>query len=67
MRVVKRILAARRWRQLRLADLHRLSRSIAKAMPFLTAVDWQPGRLTDQLDLGERLRQPARQLELLLT
>ncbi len=67
VRVVKRILAARRWRQLRLADLHRLSRSIAKAMPFLTAVDWQPGRLTDQLDLGERLRQPARQLELLPT
>jgi putative DNA modification/repair radical SAM protein len=60
VRAVDKILAARHFRQLRLADLARLTRSVAKLRPFLIAADWRPTLLADRLDPLPR----ARQLEL---
>ena len=48
-KAVDRILAARRHRRLRLDDVARLTRSIAKLRPFLVAVDWRPVRLADAI------------------
>jgi len=63
---VKRILATRRHKALRLDDLKRLQVSLKSAQPFLTALDWQPGRMLDEERLKERLRPPPQQLSLLL-
>ena len=52
-RAVKRILSTRRHRTLRLDDLARLCQSIDKVRPFIMALDWSPGGLTD----GEGLRE----------
>ena len=49
VRAVDKILAARHFRQLRLADLGRLTRSLAKLRPFLIAADWRPILLADAL------------------
>jgi putative DNA modification/repair radical SAM protein len=46
-KVVDGIVTARRWRRLRLADVARLTRSIAKLRPFLIAEDWRPTALAD--------------------
>ena len=46
-KAVDRILAARVHRRLRLDDVGRLTRSIAKLRPFLVAADWRPVRLAD--------------------
>ena len=46
-RAVDRILAARAHRRLRLDDVARLTRSIAKLRPFLIAADWRPVGLAD--------------------
>ncbi|MCB8839635.1 putative DNA modification/repair radical SAM protein [Aurantimonas sp. VKM B-3413] len=66
-RAVKRILSTRRHRTLRLDDVARLCQSIDKVRPFITALGWSPGRLTDRAGLREILvpkaRMPA-QLEL---
>lgn len=64
VRAVDALLAARRWRRLRLEDVARLTGSIAKVRPFVVAEGWRPTALTDRADLGARLRPPARQLEL---
>jgi putative DNA modification/repair radical SAM protein len=58
-RSVGRILEARRHRTLRLDDVARLTRSLDKVRPFITALDWTPGGLTDAADLKARLA-PAR-------
>jgi putative DNA modification/repair radical SAM protein len=60
VRAVEKILAARHFRQLRLADLARMTRSLAKLRPFLIAADWRPTLLADRLEPLPR----ARQLEL---
>ncbi|MGZ9098678.1 MAG: putative DNA modification/repair radical SAM protein [Brevundimonas sp.] len=52
---VNRILQVRRWRTLRLEDIGRLCRGIDKVRPFITALDWTPGGLTDAADLRARL------------
>ncbi len=52
---VNRILSIRRWRTLRLEDIGRLCRGIDKVRPFITALDWTPGGLTDAADLRARL------------
>jgi putative DNA modification/repair radical SAM protein len=52
---VNRILQVRRWRTLRLEDIGRLCRGIDKVRPFITALDWTPGALTDAADLRARL------------
>jgi putative DNA modification/repair radical SAM protein len=47
VKAVDGIIAARRWRRLRLEDIARLSRSIAKLRPFLIAEDWRPTALAE--------------------
>jgi putative DNA modification/repair radical SAM protein len=60
-RAVQTILSARRHRRLRLDDVGRLTRSIAKIRPFITTIDWRPD---DRADLRASLAPPAEQLEL---
>ena len=62
VRVVDRIIDARRHHRLTLADVARMTGSIGKVRPFITAADWSPGGLTD--DLGLRGKVVSRQLEL---
>jgi len=52
---VNRILQVRRWKSLRLEDIARLCRGIDKVRPFIVALDWTPGGLTDAVDLRTRL------------
>jgi len=61
VRNVQRILAARRHRQLRYADLQRLRCDLAKARDFLIAADWRPRAEPSSQRLHDRA---ARQLEL---
>jgi putative DNA modification/repair radical SAM protein len=63
-RAVDRILAARRWRPLTLADIGRLTVSIAKIRPFLIASDWRPVVLADKLDVRTLVAPKAEQMEL---
>ncbi|WP_288758553.1 putative DNA modification/repair radical SAM protein [uncultured Brevundimonas sp.] len=55
VKAVDRILGVRRYRTLRLEDVGRLTRSVAKVRPFITALDWTPGGLTDAADLRARV------------
>ena len=64
VKAVDAILASRRWRKLRLADVGRVTSSIAKVRAFITTEDWRPVALIDRADLGTRLSPPADQLEL---
>ncbi len=64
-RVVDRILATRRHRRLRLEDIGRLARSVARIRPFIVAEGWSPGRLTDDARLRDKIAAPCRQLALL--
>jgi putative DNA modification/repair radical SAM protein len=64
VKAVDGIIAARRWRRLRLEDIGRLSRSIAKLRPFLIAEDWRPIALADRADLTPMVRPKREQLEL---
>jgi putative DNA modification/repair radical SAM protein len=52
---VDRIISVRRWRTLRLEDVGRLCRGVGKVRPFITALDWTPGGLTDAADLRSRI------------
>jgi len=61
---VKRIIESRRYRRLRLEDVGRICASIAKVRPFITAVGWSPGGLTDHARLDERLKPKPRQPDL---
>ncbi len=63
-KAVSRIIRNRRFRSLRLDDLTRLSNGVRKAMPFICAVDWHPGKLLDSENLRARLTPPPRQLDL---
>ena len=63
-RAVARILTARRWRKLALADIARLTGSIAKVRPFLIASDWRPVALADAADVMPVVAPRAKQLEL---
>jgi putative DNA modification/repair radical SAM protein len=64
VRAVDRMLEVRRYKQLTLADLRRLSRGLEKLKPFLIAADWRPGALTDKADLRARLTPAPKQLDL---
>ena len=55
VKAVDRIISVRRYRTLRLEDVGRLTRSVAKIRPFITALDWTPGGLTDAADLKARV------------
>jgi putative DNA modification/repair radical SAM protein len=63
-RAVDKIIAARRHVRLRLDDVARLSGGVRRARPFLITPDHHPLRLTDRIDLRERLTPPATQLSL---
>ncbi|MFD1034022.1 putative DNA modification/repair radical SAM protein [Sphingomonas hankookensis] len=51
VKAVNAILIARRWRRLALADVGRLTVSIAKMRPFIVADDWRPVVLADRAEL----------------
>jgi putative DNA modification/repair radical SAM protein len=63
-KAVERILSSRRWRKLRLDDVARLTLSIAKVRPFISAADWRPTLLTDRADLRALVAPKQQQLEL---
>jgi putative DNA modification/repair radical SAM protein len=63
-KAVDRLLTSRRWRNLRLDDVARVTLSIAKVRPFIVAADWRPTLLTDRADLGALVARKRRQLEL---
>ena len=64
VRAVKHVVAARRQRTLRLADIAALTTSIAKVRPFIVAADWRPTLLADRADLRALLAPRHEQLEL---
>ena len=67
-RSVDRMLAARRWRRLRLADLERLRIATSRALPFLVTADHNPdARLLDSQDLRDRLLRRRAQLDLFVS
>jgi predicted DNA-binding helix-hairpin-helix protein len=66
-KAVDRILSSRRWRKLTLADVGRLTLSITKVRPFITALDWRPTVLIDRVDLPALVRPKQHQLELFAT
>ena len=55
VKTVDRIIALRRQKRLRLDDVKRLARGLAKVKPFIVADDWTPGALTDRADLRVRV------------
>ena len=63
-KAVERILSSRRWRELRLDDVARLTLSVAKVRPFITTIDWRPTLLTDRTDLRTLVAPERKQLEL---
>lgn len=63
-KAVANILAARRWRRLRLDDVARLTVSVAKVRPFIVAEDWRPVVLSDRADLRPVVAPKKEQLEL---
>jgi predicted DNA-binding helix-hairpin-helix protein len=65
VRSVNRILDARRFRAIRLADLKKLRLSIAKVRPFVIVADHNPEALRiDRSDLRQRVVTSSKQLEL---
>ena len=62
-RAIDALIAARRHRRLRLADVAKLTVSVAKLRPFLVAADWRPTLLTDRADL-RALMAPKRETQL---
>jgi putative DNA modification/repair radical SAM protein len=64
VKAIAKLLAARRYRTLRLDDLSRLCHSVKKMMPFIVCADWQPGGLTDASGLAARMAAPPQQLSL---
>ncbi|MFD2236753.1 putative DNA modification/repair radical SAM protein [Aureimonas populi] len=62
---VDRILSTRRHRTLRLEDLRRLCASLEKVRPFVSALGWSPGGLTDREHLRPLVAPKAEQLSLL--
>ncbi len=63
-KAVDRLIRSRRWRTITLADVARLTVSIAKVRPFIVASDWRPILLTDRADLKALIAPRERQLDL---
>ena len=63
-RAVDKLVEARRFTTLRLADLKRLTTGLRRALPFMVAVDYQPGALTDAINLRHQLAASNQQLSL---
>ncbi len=64
VRAVDRVIATRRHHRLTLADVAKLTASIDKVRPFISAADWTPGGLTDDARLRQKLTPPPKQLEM---
>lgn len=65
VRTVQRLLQARRWTKIRLADLARLRVPLKKVMPFIQAADFTPHLLRlDREAALKRLAFPGKQLDL---
>ncbi|WP_174297592.1 putative DNA modification/repair radical SAM protein [Sphingomonas bacterium] len=64
VKAVDALIAARRWRRLRLDDVGRLTVSVAKVRPFIVADDWRPVQLADRADLRPVVAPVAKQMEL---
>lgn len=64
VKAVGSILSARRWRQLTLADVGRLTVSVTKLRPFIIASDWRPVVLSDRAELRPVVAPKREQLEL---
>ncbi|MBB5686105.1 putative DNA modification/repair radical SAM protein [Sphingobium boeckii] len=64
VKAVNGIIASRRWRTLRLADVARLTVSLARIRPFIVAADWRPVVLADRADLRPIVAPKREQLEL---
>lgn len=65
VRSVSKILSSRRVTQLRLDDVARVCRNLAKIKPFVCCTDWKPGAALDSGFLGEQPARKPQQLELL--
>lgn len=63
-KVVDRILQTRRHRRLRLEDVGRVAKSIAKLRPFIIAEGWSPGAMTDKAALRQTIVRSCEQLAL---
>ncbi len=63
-RSVAKILSSRRVTRLRLADVGRVCRNLAKMKPFICCADWKPGAALDRETPVARLRPKPAQLEL---
>ena len=63
-RAVDKLVEARRFTTLRLADLKRLTAGLKRALPFVVAADYQPGGLTDAINLRHKLAASNQQLNL---
>lgn len=63
-KAVGRILSARRYRNLRLEDLARLTASVKKVRPFIVAQGWTPGSTLDAENLRASLAPKPKQLDL---
>ncbi|WP_185984911.1 putative DNA modification/repair radical SAM protein [Aureimonas mangrovi] len=63
-KAVDRILSTRRHRTLRLDDVAKLCHSVERVRPFVSALDWSPGGLTDREHLRPLVAPKAEQLSL---
>ncbi len=64
VKAVNGILTSRRWRRLHLADIARLTVSVAKLRPFIIAEDWRPVALADKAELRPIVAPKPRQMEM---
>ena len=64
VKAVNRIVTSRRWRRLHLADVARVTVSIAKLRPFIVTEDWRPVALSDKADLRPLVAPKVEQMEL---
>jgi putative DNA modification/repair radical SAM protein len=64
VKAVNGILTSRRWRRLHLADIARLTVSVAKLRPFIIAEDWRPVVLADRAELHPIVAPKPKQMEM---
>ncbi len=64
VKAVNGILTSRRWRRLHLADIARLTVSVAKLRPFIIAEDWRPVSLADKAELRPIVAPKPKQMEM---
>ena len=64
VKAVNGILMSRRWRRLHLADIARLTVSVAKLRPFIIAEDWRPVTLADRAELRPIVAPKPKQMEM---